>query len=82
MQGDGQDNPDPDPDVDAAHRRARMVQRQLAARGIRDERVLGAMRPVPRERFVAAGCAATPTRDSPLPIERRPDDLAAVHRRR
>src|SRR5918992_1324945 len=35
-----------------AERRARMVERQLRRRGIRDERVLKAMAQVPREHFV------------------------------
>ena len=33
----------------------RMVQRQIAARGIQDERVLAAMRDVPRHAFVDEG---------------------------
>ena len=37
-------------DLNAA--RERMVERQLAARGIRDPRLLAAMREVPREAFV------------------------------
>jgi protein-L-isoaspartate O-methyltransferase len=36
-------------------RRARMVEVQIAGRGIRDQRVLRAMRGVPREVFVDAG---------------------------
>jgi protein-L-isoaspartate(D-aspartate) O-methyltransferase len=35
-----------------AHQRALMVDRHVAARGIRDERILQAMREVPRHRFV------------------------------
>jgi protein-L-isoaspartate(D-aspartate) O-methyltransferase len=38
--------------VDYAAERERMVERQLAQRGIGDERVLAAMREVPRERFL------------------------------
>jgi protein-L-isoaspartate(D-aspartate) O-methyltransferase len=38
--------------MDAAERRAAMVERQLRRRGITDERVLAAMGSVPRERFV------------------------------
>jgi len=48
--------------------RDRMVERQLAGRGIRDERVLDAMRSVPRERFVDARMAPFAYDDSPLPI--------------
>jgi len=46
-----------------------MVERQLVARGIRDEQVLRAMRTVPRERFVDERMAAFAYDDSPLPIE-------------
>jgi protein-L-isoaspartate(D-aspartate) O-methyltransferase len=52
-------------------RRETMVTRQLARRGIRDERLLGAMRAVPRERFVAADMAEFAYDDSPLPIGER-----------
>jgi protein-L-isoaspartate(D-aspartate) O-methyltransferase len=51
----------------AAERR-RMVERQLAARGIKDERVLSAMARVPREAFVPADLAEFAYDDSPLPI--------------
>ena len=55
--------------VDFESQRMRMVQTQLAQRGIRDERVLRAMRTVPRERFVRPRLAAFAYEDSPLPIE-------------
>lgn len=45
-----------------------MVQHQLAARGVRDRRVLAAMRRVPRERFVPAELADQAYDDEPLPI--------------
>ncbi len=45
-----------------------MVRDQIAARGVRDERVLDAMRSVPREQFVDAGMAEFAYDDSPLPI--------------
>jgi protein-L-isoaspartate(D-aspartate) O-methyltransferase len=45
-----------------------MVERQLVARGIRDPRVLEAMRAVPREAFLAARQAAHAYDDGPLPI--------------
>ena len=48
-----------------------MVSRQLEARGIRDARVLDAMRRVPRERFVAAELAEHAHDDTPLPIGER-----------
>nr|WP_308197075.1 MULTISPECIES: protein-L-isoaspartate(D-aspartate) O-methyltransferase [unclassified Anaeromyxobacter] len=50
--------------------RARMVDDQLAGRGIRDARVLAAMREVPRERFVAPEWRAYAYEDEPLPIGR------------
>jgi protein-L-isoaspartate(D-aspartate) O-methyltransferase len=49
--------------------RRRMVATQLVRRGIRDPRVLAAMRTVPRERFVDAALAESAYDDSPLPIE-------------
>ncbi len=45
-----------------------MVESQIAARGIRDERVLRAMREVPREEFVPVAWRAHAWDDSPLPI--------------
>jgi protein-L-isoaspartate(D-aspartate) O-methyltransferase len=48
--------------------RERMVARQLAARGIKDPRVLDAMRQVPRHRFVSADHAGEAYADYPLPI--------------
>jgi len=45
-----------------------MVRRQLEARGIRDPRVLAAMRRVPREMFVPADLAREAYIDAPLPI--------------
>ena len=47
-----------------------MVGEQLQARGIRDERVLAAMRKVPRDRFVPEGLRARAYDDRPLPIGR------------
>ena len=48
--------------------RDEMVVRQLEARGIRDARVLEAMRQVPRHRFVDAALIEHAHDDSPLPI--------------
>jgi protein-L-isoaspartate(D-aspartate) O-methyltransferase len=48
--------------------RARMVERQLRRRGISDERVLGAMNAVPRERFVPRRERSRAYRDGALPI--------------
>jgi protein-L-isoaspartate(D-aspartate) O-methyltransferase len=45
-----------------------MVDEQIASRGVRDARVLAAMREVPREAFVAPGYEDEAFRDSPLPI--------------
>jgi protein-L-isoaspartate(D-aspartate) O-methyltransferase len=48
--------------------RKQMVERQLAARGIADTRVLEAMGRVPREAFVAPDLAEFAYDDNPLPI--------------
>jgi protein-L-isoaspartate(D-aspartate) O-methyltransferase len=48
--------------------RARMVERQIARRGVSDARVLDAMRQAPREAFVAPGFEEFAYEDSPLPI--------------
>ena len=55
--------------TDFAALREEMVRRQIAARGIDDERLLAAMRAVPREAFVPEHLAACAYDDSPLPIE-------------
>ena len=52
----------------SAAARARMVERQLRRRGIRDERVLAAMGRVPREAFVPAGLTRMAYDDAALPI--------------
>ena len=54
--------------VDRARDRKRMVEYQLVARGVRDERVLDAFRTVPREDFVAEGLEEFAYDDAPLPI--------------
>ena len=51
--------------------RERMVTTQLERRGIRDARVLAAMRKIPRHEFVPAGVVARAYDDSPLPIGHR-----------
>jgi protein-L-isoaspartate(D-aspartate) O-methyltransferase len=53
---------------DFAARRAKMVERQLRARGIDDERVLAAMAEAPRELFVPARRRRQAYSDSALPI--------------
>jgi protein-L-isoaspartate(D-aspartate) O-methyltransferase len=55
-------------DTDFAQQRAAMVAEQIEARGVRDPRVLAAMRSVPREQFVGAGWREDAYDDSPLPI--------------
>ncbi len=57
------DAPDP-----RARARTVMVERQIAARGVKDERVLEAMRQVPRHLFVPPDQAAQAYDDHPLPI--------------
>ena len=54
---------------DHAERRARMVETQIARRGVRDNHVLEAMREVPRELFVPPGVAEFAYEDALLPIE-------------
>ncbi|RAL25245.1 protein-L-isoaspartate O-methyltransferase [Lujinxingia litoralis] len=56
---------------DAGERQAerdRMVDEQLAARGIKDRNVLGAMRRVERHQFVPAPVRPRAYQDSPLPV--------------
>ena len=54
-------------DPDAA-RRARMVETQIAARGVHDPRVLAAMRKVPRHLFVEPAASGEAYEDHPVPI--------------
>ena len=56
-----------DPDQ-LAQPRARMVQLQLRARGIRDGGVLAAMGKVPRERFISPEYLGVAYEDGPIPI--------------
>lgn len=49
-------------------RRDAMVRTQIAQRGVSDERVLAAMRAVPRELFVGEGMGELAYEDTPLPI--------------
>jgi protein-L-isoaspartate(D-aspartate) O-methyltransferase len=53
---------------DEGTRRARMVETQIAARGVRDPRVLDAMRKVPRHLFVEPAQRERAYEDHPLPI--------------
>jgi len=59
-----------DPASEHAEQRKRMVREQIEARGIRDARVLAAMREVPRERFVPESERSWAFDDHPLPIGR------------
>ena len=52
----------------AQDRREAMVREQIAARGVKDARVLQALRAVPRHRFVPAELQASAYEDTPLPI--------------
>ena len=56
---------------DLSHARSRMVDTQIAGRGVRDADVLNAMRSVPRETFVEAGFEEFAYEDGPLPIGER-----------
>jgi protein-L-isoaspartate(D-aspartate) O-methyltransferase len=56
------------PALESLDVRTRMVMRQLAGRGIRNQRVLAAMRWVPREWFLPPHLAADAYNDAPLPI--------------
>ena len=53
---------------DRAAERERMVAEQVEARGVRDARVLAALRRVPRHAFVPQGQRALAYADHPLPI--------------
>jgi protein-L-isoaspartate(D-aspartate) O-methyltransferase len=55
-------------DQDFAANRSKLVKRDLAARGIIDDRVLAAVASVHRERFVPAELAEFAYEDRPLPI--------------
>jgi protein-L-isoaspartate(D-aspartate) O-methyltransferase len=55
--------------TDFAELRERMVERQIAARGIRDPTLLDAFRQVPREEFVSPDYGVQAYGDHPLPIE-------------
>jgi protein-L-isoaspartate(D-aspartate) O-methyltransferase len=54
--------------TDWAELRERMVRQQIETRGVKDPRVLAAMRAVPRHRFVPPDYREAAYQDSPLPI--------------
>ena len=59
---------DAPPPMDFGAEREEMVARQIEARGVRDPRVLAAMRRVPRHRFVPEELREFAYEDRPLPI--------------
>jgi len=61
-------SPRNDQQAEYARRRQAMVERQLRARGIKDEKVLRAMAKVPRHEFVPAAVRGAAYADRPLPI--------------
>jgi protein-L-isoaspartate(D-aspartate) O-methyltransferase len=67
MLGAGCPGAQDDPDA-TARARAGMVDRQIAARGVKDARVLDVMRLVPRHLFVPSDQAGQAYDDHPLPI--------------
>ena len=58
----------PPQEPDDAKLRERMVQEQIAARGVRDNRVLRVMREIPRHRFVPPEAQREAYADKPLSI--------------
>lgn len=54
--------------TDYPGQRERMVKRQIAGRGVRSQKVLEAMRKIPRERFLPQGQGVWAYDDAPLPI--------------
>jgi protein-L-isoaspartate(D-aspartate) O-methyltransferase len=65
--GGGSESVPPPEDPERA-RRLGMVSSQIESRGVRDPRVLAAMREVPRDRFVPPNLRSEAYRDGPLPI--------------
>lgn len=57
------------PRVEQAEHRRQMVEEQLVARGISDQKVLKAMAEVPRELFIDSSCRGAAYDDSPLPLQ-------------
>jgi protein-L-isoaspartate(D-aspartate) O-methyltransferase len=55
--------------IDLADAREQMIERQVARRGLRDSRLLVALRQTPRELFVPEGLREFAYDDTPLPIE-------------
>lgn len=55
---------------ESRHRNEEMIREQIMARGVRDPRVLDALRSVPRDRFVPTTHRASAYDDTPLPLDR------------
>ena len=66
--GEGKATVTPVPEEPDAAARAKMVETQIAARGVRNPRVLAAMRDVPRHLFVDDSQRSRAYDDGPLPI--------------
>ncbi len=58
-----------DKEAEFLKKREAMVREQIAAKGVRDRRVLDAMRRVPREKFVLLKELSEAYEDTPLPID-------------
>ena len=58
-----------------------MVDKEIVAAGVKNERVIRAMRDTPRHEFVASNQRERAYLDMALPDRQRPNDLAAVRRR-
>jgi protein-L-isoaspartate(D-aspartate) O-methyltransferase len=55
---------------ESRHRNEEMIREQIMARGVRDPRVLDALRSVPRDLFVPTTHRASAYDDTPLPLDR------------
>lgn len=55
--------------IDLAQQKEEMIERQLMNRGIKNKKVLSAMRKVPREEFIKKELVEFAYQDAPLPIE-------------
>ncbi|HLR32410.1 MAG TPA: hypothetical protein VK074_07970, partial [Fodinibius sp.] len=55
--------------IDLAQQKEEMIERQLMNRGIKNKKVLSAMRQVPREEFIKKELVEFAYQDAPMPIE-------------
>ena len=67
--------------TDHENTRIEMVERQIVARGVRSQRVLDAMRRVPREAFLPERLREFAYDDTPLPIAEGQTISPALYRR-